>query len=156
MRPARRSTSRPRGAAAVETALVLPILLLLLMGLWEVGTLVASQQLVQNAAREAGRQASTGRKTSVEVKADAIKYLSHAGVKTTGVQVVLTNLTGSPNTDPTEADQLDRYRIEVELPFDNVRWILLDKITNATSITARSEWYSMKDLPVVVDGTMPR
>ncbi len=54
------SRQQRRGVAAVELALLLPLILLLLMGLWEIGRAIDVQQLMSNAAREGGRQASTG------------------------------------------------------------------------------------------------
>jgi Flp pilus assembly protein TadG len=53
------------GVAVVETAvLLLPIFAMTLFGVWEVGRLVHTTQIVANAAREGARQASTGSRTS--------------------------------------------------------------------------------------------
>ena len=49
-----------RGVAAVEAALLLPLALLLMLGTWEVGRMVEVSQILNNAAREGGRSASTG------------------------------------------------------------------------------------------------
>lgn len=46
---------RQQGAAAVETALVLPLLLLLIMGIIDLGRAFASKQEVTHAVREAAR-----------------------------------------------------------------------------------------------------
>ena len=48
------------GTAAVELAVCLPFLLVLILGIWEVGRMVMVQQLIANAAREGGRQAAAG------------------------------------------------------------------------------------------------
>ena len=62
-----------RGAAAVEFALVLPVLILLLFGIIEFGAAYNAQILVTNAAREATRtMAVTG------VEADAIAAANDA------------------------------------------------------------------------------
>ncbi len=42
-----------RAAAAVEMALLAPLMTTLLLGIWEVARMVEVQQLVNNAAREA-------------------------------------------------------------------------------------------------------
>src|SRR5690348_15164963 len=61
------AAARPRvprrsrdGIAAVEFAVVLPLLFLLLMGAWEVGRLVQVHSILSNAAREGARIAAQG------------------------------------------------------------------------------------------------
>ena len=46
--------------AAVEFAMILPVILTLLLGIWEVGRMIEIQQILYNAAREGGRQAAYG------------------------------------------------------------------------------------------------
>jgi Flp pilus assembly protein TadG len=57
--PRRRSPARPRrrGAAAVEAALVLPVVCMFLFGVLEYGRYVMMMQLLTNAAREGARYA---------------------------------------------------------------------------------------------------
>src|SRR5262249_3227792 len=69
-----------RGAAAVELALLLPFLLALLLGVWEVGRLIQINQVLSNAAREGARQASTGEKTNDQVKLAVCQYLKNGGL----------------------------------------------------------------------------
>ena len=57
-----------RGVAAVEFAVCLPFILLMLVGLWEVGRMVEVQQLLNNSVREGGRQASTANIDAAAVK----------------------------------------------------------------------------------------
>ena len=63
--PAKRDTSRfpnkhhRRAAVAVETAMVLPIVLLFLFGIFEYGRYFLTMQLLNNAAREGARYAIT-------------------------------------------------------------------------------------------------
>ena len=54
---------RQRGAALVEAAIALPICLVLILGLFEFGRVVMIRQLIDNAAREAARQAIVGTTT---------------------------------------------------------------------------------------------
>ncbi len=49
--------SPERGAALVELAMVLPLLLLILMGIVEIGLLFYNQQVLTNASREGARSA---------------------------------------------------------------------------------------------------
>jgi len=55
----RRIVSADGGAAAVEMALVLPFLMIILMGIIEFGRVLYSQQVITNAAREASRASAT-------------------------------------------------------------------------------------------------
>ena len=148
-------TRARRGAAAVEFAIVASLLVPVLLGIWEVGRLVQVQQLTHNAAREAGRQASTGTKTATEVRDAALNYLTRAGINTTGATVTVVNLTNPARSDPTNANQMDQFQITLALPFKNVRWIFADQITNTTELTATTDWYSMKDAPLTVSTSVP-
>lgn len=144
------------GVAAVELAVVAPLLALMLVGVWEVGRMVEVQQLVTNAAREGGRQASTGSKNAASVKNDVVNYLTVNGITgVTASMVTITNLTNGSRSDPTQGSQLDQYRVTVSMPFNNVRWILLNQITSATTISATCDWYSMNDLPLTVATAIP-
>lgn len=55
-----RPFSSERGNVAVEAALVLPFLLVLLMGIIEFGRVLYIQQVMTNAARESSRASATG------------------------------------------------------------------------------------------------
>jgi len=151
-----RSTEPRRAAAAVEFAVVLPLILLLLFGVWEVGRLVEVQQVLSNAAREGGRQASTGQRTVAQVRQGVVDYIARAGLPTGNVNVTITNMTDGSRPEPNEANQLDRFRIRVTMPSDDVRWILLNQITNGTTISGVADWYSMRDVPLEIDSTLPR
>lgn len=144
-----------RGAAAVEFAVVLLFLVPLLMGLWEVGRLVEVEQHLNNAVREGARQASTGNKTTAQVQQDVINYLAANGITAAKSDVTVTNLTSSARNDPSTSVQLDRLRVEIKISFDSVRWVLLNQITTAKYLTASSDFYSMRDVPLAIDSTIP-
>src|SRR4051812_33855187 len=151
-----RPPARRCGTASLELAVTLAFILLpLLLGVWEVGRLVEATAILDGAAREAGREVSTGQYTTTDAKSAVNSYLQRAGFDSTGSDVVVTNLTSSARSDPSKASQLDQFQVRVTLPFDNVRWVLLDKITNISTLTAQSNWYSMKDVPVTVSTQVP-
>lgn len=54
------TTDRERGAAAVEFALVLPLLIVLVMGIIDFGRVYSAQQTLTNAAREGARAMALG------------------------------------------------------------------------------------------------
>jgi hypothetical protein len=73
-----RINRRRGGAAAVELAVCLPLLVTLLLGLLEVGRAVEVQQVACNSAREAARDASLGQANLSAVAANMLLYLQSA------------------------------------------------------------------------------
>ena len=80
-----------RGTAAVEFGVSALFLIPLLIGLWEVGRMVEVQQLLANAAREGGRQASTGNVNTAGVQSVVASYLSRNGISCTSSNVTVTS-----------------------------------------------------------------
>jgi Flp pilus assembly protein TadG len=136
-----------RGAAAVELATVLPLLLTLLLGLWEVGRIADVRQGLANAAREGARQASAGQIGDVQVAQVVRDYLRNAGLPVQNVVVTVQNLT-SLGTDSTNAAQLDQFQVTVTIPFRDVRLVNIGLTTNdSTTLTGQATLCSMKDKP---------
>ena len=69
---------RRRGTAAVEFALCLPLMMLILTGLWEVGRIMEVQIVLTNSAREAARDASLGQDNLLTVANNLRTYLQSA------------------------------------------------------------------------------
>jgi Flp pilus assembly protein TadG len=69
---------RRNGTAAVEFAVCLPLLLLILFGLWEVGRMTEVQNVMWNAAREGARDASMGQDNLQSVANNVLTYLQSA------------------------------------------------------------------------------
>lgn len=139
-----------RGIAAVELAIFMPFLLFLLLGLWEVGRMVQVSQIVNNAAREGARKASTSINTYSDVSTVVTNYLKCAGITNlTNLQINVANITQSSTGtqyDPSQASYLDQIQVTVLLPFDNVGWTVLDTFTNSsTKIAGQANWYSNQD-----------
>jgi Flp pilus assembly protein TadG len=145
--------------ATVEFACVLPILIGLLLGIWEVGRMVQVSLILHNAAREAARQASTGTASMSEIKTNIQEYIASAEPRInnfTGFNVAFSNVTRPTTTDPASATQLDRFTVTVTLPFDNVRWSMTKMfVAPGTNATATVTWHSMRDLPVTVTTGLP-
>lgn len=133
------------GTAAVEFALLLPFILILLLGLWEVGRLIEVNQLLYNAAREGCRQASTGLINNAAVQQVVVNYLKNAGLPTLNVVVDVQDAT-KPGTDVSNATWMDQLQVTVTIPCADVLWSTLDLVTTATSkLTVQAAWNSMKD-----------
>jgi Flp pilus assembly protein TadG len=141
MRRNSRGTDR-RGVAAVEAALTMPIVVVLLLGTWEVGRMVEVQQLLDNATREGARQAASGQLTNAQVQQAVTNYLNNAKVTTTHLVVTVNDLT-APGTDASVAAVLDQIQVTTTMPFSDVRWTaaVLVGITN-TQMSSQAIWCS--------------
>ena len=141
----RRSQKPRRGIAAVELALVIPFVLALLLGVWEVGRLININQILSNAAREGARKSVTGQVSTAQVQQTVINYLNNAGLPTANAVVTVSDLT-SPGTDPSNASQLDQIQVSVTMPFADVRWVALYLVTNSTTqLSGQAVWCCIKD-----------
>lgn len=69
---------RRQGVAAVELALCLPLIVLLMLGLWEVGRIVQVANVLSNGARESARDASLGQDTLQTIANNQLSYLQNA------------------------------------------------------------------------------
>ena len=71
-----------RGAVAVEFALIMPILLILVFGIIEFGFMINRDMIVGNASRDGARAASLG-DTQADIKAGIVAELAASGIPTT-------------------------------------------------------------------------
>jgi Flp pilus assembly protein TadG len=155
-------THRRTGAAAVELAMVLPLILTLLLGIWEVGRMIEVQQILSNAAREGARQASTGQFTNQQVEQVVVQYLKNAGIPAANLNVtgnpgpqMVTDVT-HPGSDASQAVYLDQLQVTVQIPFNDVHWSVLGLITNpSTKLVATVNWYTMVDKPYPIPPEPP-
>ncbi len=82
------SRKRRRAVAAVELAIVLPILILALVGIIEFGRAVMVQQIITNAAREGARRAILPGAKTTSVLTLVETYLDNTSVHGAGGRVV--------------------------------------------------------------------
>jgi Flp pilus assembly protein TadG len=145
MRHKPKTLTHRRGTAAVELAFVLPILLVLLYGVWEVGRLIELQQIMSNAAREGGRQAALGIVTNAQIQTDVMNYLKNAGVPTQNATVTVTNVT-EPGVDASQAAQMDQLTVTVTVPVQDFSWIMIGYIIpSGSNLSSQAVWYSMQN-----------
>ena len=79
LQPMKRLRSQ-RGAALVEAAMTIPILLLIAIGIFEFGRAYQFWQVLTNAAREAARYSATPNATAGNAQAIALNYMNAGGV----------------------------------------------------------------------------
>jgi len=156
-----------QGVAAVEAAFCLPLLLMFMLGLWEVGRIAQVQEVLTNAAHEGARIASQGTLNGVPVTVSSVQqavrdYMTSAGLPSaavSGAQIQIINKSAHTWTDPTDAQPLDAFQMTITIPsgaaFNSLRWVLLPSITGTTQTTATTNWLSMNDSEVVVNTQLP-
>lgn len=163
--------------AILEFAVLLPVLLLLVIGLIELGQLIRVRQLLDNAAREASRQASLGarpvntpnpaRPDQRTIEEVARLYLQRAGLNVDGFTLRVVDPASGADLDPRDLNanigqtNIDRFRVVASIPYDNTgtrgnRVIDLRlKVIRMPSLETRSDWFSMKDFPLMREAFTP-
>jgi Flp pilus assembly protein TadG len=88
-----------RGAAIVEAAIVMNVFLLLIFGIFEFGHFVMVKQLMDNAARDGARMASTGALTvsTAQIQAQVTTELNGLGPSNLQINVFQANPTTGAN-----------------------------------------------------------
>ncbi len=124
-------TSPRKGIATVEAAIVLPLFFLLFVGAMDAGQFANCYQKVSDASREGARTAARfGTSEVASVEAAVLNYLGDMfpnvpeSTLKLAVQVTVRNasgvITGSKLGSTSTGSQVE---VEVQLPFDSVRWI---------------------------------
>jgi len=93
-------SSKQKGQALVEAALVLPVVLALLMAVLSFGSLYSTQIMITNASREGARFGTLGR-SDAEIRARVKTYLGGTNLVPDKVSFNLTNAGGASGTDVT-------------------------------------------------------
>jgi Flp pilus assembly protein TadG len=112
-----------RGAALIEAAITIPIILLIAVGIFEFGRAYQTWQVLTNAAREGARQAILIDKTDDDVQTTVQNYMKAGGLPkfaTAGV-VIERNVALGTNT---------ASRITVNYPFN---FMVLDGVAKLVS-----------------------
>lgn len=156
-----------RGAVSVEAAVVLPVLIIMMYGVWEVGRLTQVKQVMTNAAREGARTASGAYVDGVPVSLTTVQtsvrdYLRTAGFPTAavnGAQIQLLNMSGNAWTHPSDAQPLDPFQVVVTIPegdpFESLKLGAFNRLTNVRQIAVSVSWQSASDSLIVIDSQLP-
>ena len=152
-----------KGAAIVELSVMLPLFILLLIGMWDVGRLIQLAQIVANSAREAGRQASTGKFTNAQVAEVVRTYLFLSGLRIThpvtdspNVAVTVYNQTRGGEVTMPPSQQNDNLLIYVSYPFVNARWNVMNRfLPDSAALRYTYIWRNLADIPIEVPTVIP-
>jgi Flp pilus assembly protein TadG len=155
-----------RGAVAVEAALCMPILVMLMLGIWEVGRMAQYSRTLVDAAREGARVAAGGISNGTSVTAAMVQqtvrnYMTDAGFPSaavSGAAISVNNLSSHTWTDPCNASQLDPFTVTVTIPsgtaFNSLSLSGLS-ITGINQLSASVYWLSNNNTQVTVSTTLP-
>ena len=110
---------RRRGTAAVEMAMVLPVFIIAMLGIIELGRGIMVSQILENAAREAARMAILDNTTNAQVTTTAQSIMQNAANIAPGNVTVTINVAGSNSAPLTSANPGDLVTITVSVPFSS-------------------------------------
>ena len=105
---------RERGQAMVETAIAIPILLVLMVGIFEVGRAYETWQVLTNAAREGARMAVTPSSTVPTTTALIRQYMADGQLRNSATANVVVNKTATINVNGTA---VSASLVTVDYPF---------------------------------------
>jgi Flp pilus assembly protein TadG len=124
------SASRRRAVAAVEFAIVLPFLLLLVTGTFEVARGIIVRQVLTDAARKACRAGALPARANSDITNDVNDVLADNAIPTSAATITIL-VNGQP-VDASTAQNGDKLSVKVSVPFNKVTWTPLFFFTNSS------------------------
>jgi Flp pilus assembly protein TadG len=97
---------REEGAAAIEFALLLPLLMLILFGIIEFGLVLYNQEVITNASREGARYGiviGSPRPSTGQIEGVVNIYLTNAGLNSGNASISVAGAQGASGSDLTVA-----------------------------------------------------
>jgi Flp pilus assembly protein TadG len=129
-----RGRRRPRGAAAVEFALVAPLALLFVLGSIEFGRAMFLQHVAVNAARTACRQGILGTSSTATVQSTAAQMLQSIGIAGATTSVAVSQQT---DVDVSAAAPGESIGVTVTIPFGQNSWLPSAMYLGSKSLTGQ-------------------
>ena len=115
-----------KGAALIEAAVTVPIILLISVGIFEFGRAYQTQQVLTNAAREGARLAVIDGSTDADVRARVNAYLTGGGLKSLADGQISINRTTAVSPTATGST------VEISYPF---QFIVLNPVVKLIAPT---------------------
>jgi hypothetical protein len=129
-----RNSGERRGTTVVETALVLPVFLLFVLGLLELGHAQLVKHVLRSACRQAARMGTTEGKTTADVRAKVLSTMSsivdpgdvevfvkNAGTYDSGGQPESgSDLEAMPNIELSGAEPLQLFMVRAKINYQDV------------------------------------
>ena len=135
-----------QGVAAVETAIILPVLMIIILGAIDVGQSFDVWNRVENASREGARFAVRATTTSNSEVADRVTTsLSNAfpnvsaSELSSGLSITIRNGDGGVVTDLTTVPTGQPISVQVSLDYNAVRWLRGIRVLASRDITTTTQ-----------------
>lgn len=132
IRPPRAHPRDRRGVAAVEFALILPFLMVLVLGMIEIGRAIIVKEALSDAAQMGCRTAALPGKTSSDVMGHIATVMSDNGL--TGYTVTV-QVNGT-NANASAAKRNDKLTVRVSIPISQVFWVSTTFLRPTATVSA--------------------
>ena len=155
-----------RGAVAVEAAICMPIIIMMMLAMWQVGSIAQMSRILRDGAREGSRVAAGGTNngttvTVANVQTAVQNFLTASGMPSaavSGAEITVTNLSADSWTDPGSALPLDQFSVTVTIPagapFNSLQ-IIGTSLCGVTQLQESVNWLSANDTQVTVSNILP-
>ena len=127
--PPRRPRAR-RAVAAVEFAVVLPLIALLVTGTFEVGRAIMVRQALNDAARKGCRTGILPGQANAAITGDVNDVLTENSIAPSDATVAIQ--VNGQTVDARTAQQKDQLSVKVSLPYAKAAWTPLFFFSNTT------------------------
>ena len=104
-----------RGQAMIETAIALPLLLVMMVGIFEVGRAYETWQVLTNAAREGARMSVTPSGTPENTTALVREYMANGALNRSATAAVIVNKGASITVN---GNAISASAVTVDYPFE--------------------------------------
>ena len=123
-----RLSSSRRAAVAVEFALVLPFLMILVIGMFELGRGIMVKEFLSDASQKGCRTGVLPGKTNADITNDVADIMKDSNVTGYSVTVLVNGVAG----DVTTAQRFDKVSVKVSVPTSQVFWVTTFILTSTT------------------------
>lgn len=128
-----RPASTRRAAVAVEFAFVLPFLMILVLGMFEIGRGIMVKEFLSDASQKGCRTGALPGKTNADITNDVADIMRDSNVTGYTVTVLVNGVAG----DVTTAQRFDQVSVKVSVPTSQVFWVSTFILT-ATSVESET------------------
>jgi Flp pilus assembly protein TadG len=130
-----KNNKKRRGAAAVEFAVVAPVLIMLVFGMIEFGRAIMVQQVIVNASREGARTAVIEGASLADVNGAITAQLDAA---TIADRTIAFRVNGSTVSDPTVGSAGDSVSVDISVNYADITWLPSPSYLGGTQLQATS------------------